>query len=101
VKSVDPKGAVIQLDDEVEGYLRASEFAIHRVDDLTQELKEGDEVEALITAIDRKNRSIQLSVKAKEQAEQNEAMNRLTAESSSAPATLGDLIKAKLNEQKR
>jgi small subunit ribosomal protein S1 len=101
VKSVEPKGAVIQLDDEVEGYLRASEFAIHRVDDLTQELKEGDEIEAVITNVDRKNRSIQLSVKAKEQAEQDEAMNRIAAEQPAAPATLGDLIKAKLNEQKR
>ncbi|MEJ5269651.1 MAG: 30S ribosomal protein S1 [Hydrogenophilus sp.] len=101
VKSVEPKGAVIQLDAEVEGYLRASEFAIHRVDDLTQELKEGDEIEAVITNVDRKNRSIQLSVKAKEQAEQDEAMNRIAAEQPAAPATLGDLIKAKLNEQKR
>lgn len=101
VKSVEPKGAVIQLDDEVEGYLRASEFAIHRVDDLTQELKEGDEIEAVITNVDRKNRSIQLSVKAKEQVEQDEAMNRIAAEQPAAPATLGDLIKAKLNEQKR
>lgn len=101
VKSVEPKGAVIQLDDEVEGYLRASELAIHRVDDLTQELKEGDEIEAVITNVDRKNRSIQLSVKAKEQAEQDEAMNRIAAEQPAAPATLGDLIKAKLNEQKR
>ncbi|GAB6049945.1 30S ribosomal protein S1 [Hydrogenophilus islandicus] len=101
VKSVDPKGAVIQLDDEVEGYLRASEFALHRVDDLTQELKEGDEIEAVITNVDRKNRSIQLSVKAKEHAEQEAAMSRLSAEQPAAPATLGDLIKAKLNEQKR
>ncbi|HNU20512.1 MAG TPA: hypothetical protein PKK53_09535, partial [Hydrogenophilus thermoluteolus] len=62
---------------------------------------EGDEIEAVITNVDRKNRSIQLSVKAKEQAEQDEAMNRIAAEQPAAPATLGDLIKAKLNEQKR
>ena len=62
VKSVDAKGAVVALSDEVEGYLPASEFAADRVEDLTTKLKEGDEVEAVIVTVDRKNRSIRLSV---------------------------------------
>ncbi|WP_142811420.1 30S ribosomal protein S1 [Tepidiphilus olei] len=103
VKSVEPKGAVIQLDDEVEGYLRASEAAAHRVDDLTQLLHEGQQVEVVIINVDRKNRSINLSIRAKEQAEQAEALNRLTGEGASASGTtsLGALLKAKLNEQKQ
>ncbi|MCX7945745.1 MAG: 30S ribosomal protein S1 [Hydrogenophilus sp.] len=98
VKTVEAKGAVIALAEDVEGYLRASELATHRVDDLTTELKPGERVEAVISAIDRKNRTIQLSVKAKEQAEQQEAVQRLTE--GSAPATLGDLIKQKLSEKR-
>ncbi|WP_141056583.1 30S ribosomal protein S1 [Tepidiphilus succinatimandens] len=103
VKSVEPKGAVIQLEDEVEGYLRASEAAAHRVDDLTQLLHEGQQVEVAIVNVDRKNRSINLSIRAKEQAEQAEALNRLAGEGASASGTtsLGALLKAKLNEQKQ
>ena len=103
VKSVEPKGAVIQLEDEVEGYLRASEAAAHRVDDLTQLLHEGQQVEVAIVNVDRKNRSINLSIRAKEQAEQTEALNRLSGEGASASGTtsLGALLKAKLNEQKQ
>jgi small subunit ribosomal protein S1 len=103
VKSVEPKGAVIQLDDEVEGYLRASEAAAHRVDDLTQLLHEGQQVEVAIVNVDRKNRSINLSIRAKEQAEHAEALNRLAGEGASASGTtsLGALLKAKLNEQKQ
>lgn len=103
VKSVEPKGAVIQLEDEVEGYLRASEAAAHRVDDLTQLLHEGQQVEVAIVNVDRKNRSINLSIRAKEQAEQTEALSRLAGEGASASGTtsLGALLKAKLNEQKQ
>ena len=63
VKSVDPKGAVIDLGDDVEGYLRASEISADRVEDATTRLSEGEEVEAVIVSMDRKNRSIQLSIK--------------------------------------
>ena len=62
VKSVEARGAVISLGDDVEAYLRASEAAAHRVDDLTTMLKEGDEVEALVINVDRKTRSISLSI---------------------------------------
>ncbi|MCV2218084.1 MULTISPECIES: 30S ribosomal protein S1 [unclassified Thauera] len=103
VKSVDARGAVISLGDDVEAYLRASEAAAHRVDDLTTMLKEGDEVEAMVINVDRKTRSINLSIRAKDQAEQNEAMNKLASDSSAASGTtnLGALLKAKLNEQKQ
>ena len=103
VKSVEARGAVIALGDDVEGYLRASEAAPHRVDDLSTMLKEGDEVEALVINVDRKTRSISLSIRAKDQVEQSEAMSKLASESSAATGTtnLGALLKAKLNEQKQ
>ena len=99
VKSVDARGAVIALDGEMEAYLRASEVSRERIDDLTKVYKEGDEVEAMIINIDRKTRSINLSIKAKDQAEQHEAMQKFSAESniSSGTTNLGALLKAKLN----
>ena len=101
VKSVDAKGAVISLEGEVEGYLRASDYSRDRVDDLSQLLKVGDEVEAMVTNVDRKARSINLSIKAKDQAEQAEAMQKFSADSAGSAGTtnLGALLKAKLNQQ--
>lgn len=101
VKSVDARGAVIALEGEMEGYLRASEAARERIDDLSKVYKEGDEIEAMIINIDRKTRSINLSIKAKDQAEQHQAMQKLSAESSASSGTtnLGALLKAKLNQQ--
>ncbi|MBU3697999.1 30S ribosomal protein S1 [Dechloromonas sp.] len=102
VKSVDARGAVMTLDGENEGYLRASEFSRDRIDDLSQHLKVGDEVEAMIINVDRKTRGINLSIKAKDQAEQHEAMQKLASDSASAASgttNLGALLKAKLNQQ--
>ncbi|MDK9726298.1 MAG: 30S ribosomal protein S1 [Sterolibacteriaceae bacterium MAG5] len=102
VKSVDQRGAVIELGGEMDGYLRASEFSRDRIEDLSQHLKVGDTVEAMITNVDRKSRAINLSIKAKDQAEQNEAMQKLASDSSSASSgttNLGALLKAKLNQQ--
>ncbi|HQU79444.1 MAG TPA: 30S ribosomal protein S1 [Azonexus sp.] len=102
VKTVDARGAVLTLDGENEGYLRASEFSRDRIDDLSQHLKVGDEVEAMIINVDRKTRGINLSIKAKDNAEQHEAMQKLSAESSAAASgttNLGALLKAKLNQQ--
>ncbi len=99
VKSVDAKGAVIAIGEEIEGYLRASEATRDRIDDLRTIYKEGDAVEAMIINVDRKTRSINLSIKAKDQAEQSEAMTKLQAETSSAASgttNLGALLKAKL-----
>ncbi|WP_374246701.1 30S ribosomal protein S1 [Zoogloea sp.] len=103
VKTVDARGAVIALNSDVEGYLRASEFSRDRVDDLSQLLKVGDSVEAMIVNVDRKTRGINLSIRAKDQVEQNEAMSKLASDSGSAASgttNLGALLKAKLNEQK-
>ena len=100
VKSVDAKGAVVSLDGEVEGYLRASEASRDRIDDLRVLLKEGDSVEAMIINVDRKSRGINLAVKAKDQAEQSEAMQKLASDGGNAQSgttNLGALLKAKLN----
>ena len=79
VKTVDPRGAEIQLNDDVTGYLRASELTRDRVEDARSILKEGDEVEAMIINVDRKTRSIQLSIKAKDNVDQQEAMQRISS----------------------
>ena len=101
VKSMDAKGAVIQLADEVEGYLRASELSRDRVEDIRTHLKDGDEVEAMIINVDRKNRSINLSVKAKDNVDQTEAMQKLAGDQSASTGTtsLGALLKAKLDNK--
>ena len=99
VKSVDAKGAIIDLGDEVEGYLRASEIATDRVDDATTRLNVGDELEALITNLDRKNRSIQLSIKAKDAAEARDALDRLNSDANAGTTNLGALLKAKLEQK--
>ena len=100
VKTVDPRGAEIQLNDDVTGYLRASELTRDRVEDARSILKEGDEVEAMIINVDRKTRSIQLSIKAKDNVDQQEAMQRIssTNERENAGTTsLGALLRAKLD----
>jgi small subunit ribosomal protein S1 len=99
VKSIDAKGATIQLDTDVEGYLRASEVSRDRVEDIRTHLNDGDEVKAMIINIDRKNRSINLSIKAKDQAEESEAMQKVAADNAASTGTtnLGALLKAKLD----
>ena len=97
VKSVEAKGAEVQLADEVVAYLPASEFDSERVEDLTTKLQEGEEVEAVIVTVDRKNRNIKLSVKARRAKENREALSSVNAAASHAGTTsLGDLLKAKL-----
>ena len=101
VKTVDAKGAVIELTHDIEGYLRASEFSRDRVDDLRTELKEGDSIQTMIINVDRKNRSINLSVKAKDMADETEAMKSLRSESAASAAgstNLGALLRAKLDK---
>jgi small subunit ribosomal protein S1 len=99
VKTIDAKGAVIQLEGDVEGYLRASEASRERVEDMRTRLKEGDSVTAMIINIDRKNRTINLSVKARDMAEDSEAMKKLAGDkqASSGTTNLGALLKAKLD----
>jgi small subunit ribosomal protein S1 len=99
VKSIDAKGAVVQLAGDVEAYLRASEVSRDRVEDIRAKLKEGDSVEAMIINIDRKNRGINLSIKAKDMADQSEAMHKMqeTSAASAGTTNLGALLKAKLD----
>ena len=102
VKSVDAKGAVVAISPEVEGYLRASEFSRDRVEDLRSHLKEGDTVNAMIINLDRKNRSINLSIKARDLADETEAMKQLRTENAAASAgatNLGALLRAKLDNR--
>jgi len=101
VKAIDAKGAVVSLDGEVEGYLRASEVSRDRVEDMRTHLKEGDKVSVMIINIDRKNRTINLSIKARDLADESEAMQRIAVESSGNAGTtsLGALLKAKLDNK--
>jgi small subunit ribosomal protein S1 len=101
VKSVDARGAVISLGGDLEGYLRASEISRDRVEDARNHLKEGDGVTAMIINVDRKNRTINLSVKQKDLAEETEAMAKLQSESaaSTGSTNLGALLKAKLDNK--
>ena len=100
VHSVDPRGAEIMLGQDVLGYLRASEISRDRVEDARNVLKEGDEVTAVIVNVDRKTRNIQLSVKAKDNADQQEALAQLSqtsARENAGTTSLGALLRAKLD----
>ncbi len=100
VTAVDARGATIKLADEVEASLKASEINRDRVEDATKFLEVGQEVEAKIINVDRKSRSINLSIKAKDEAEEKEAVANLktaTPGQENGPKTIGDLIKAQMN----
>jgi small subunit ribosomal protein S1 len=101
VISVDAKAATIKLADDVEAVLKASEISRDKVEDARNALKEGDEVEAKIISVDRKSRSISLSVKSKDVEDEKEVVRdhgKKEAEQSS-PTTIGDLIKAQMQNQ--
>ncbi|OGU20481.1 MAG: 30S ribosomal protein S1 [Hydrogenophilales bacterium RIFOXYD1_FULL_62_11] len=102
IKTVEAKGATVQLDSDMEGYLRASEVSRDRVEDMRTHYKEGDEIEAMIINVDRKNRVINLSIKAKDMTEQDSAMKKMAADTSAAATgstNLGALLKAKLENK--
>jgi len=100
VKEVDARGAVIELVEGVEGYLRASDIKEERVEDATRELKAGDEIEAKFVSLDRKNRTLSLSIRAKDDAEMAEALKEYKATSASSGTTsLGDLLKEQLDQE--
>ena len=99
VTAVDARGATVKLADEVEATLKASEINRDRVEDATKFLEVGQEVEAKIINVDRKSRSINLSIKAKDEAEEKEAVANLktaTTGQDNGPKTIGDLIKAQM-----
>ncbi len=101
VTEVTAKAATVELADDVVGTLRASEISRDRVEDATNVLKVGDSVEAKVISVDRKNRVIGLSIKAKDQADEKAAMKELRSQSQeevAGPTTIGDLIKAQMNK---
>ena len=100
VKAIDAKGATITLMGDIEGYLRASEVSRERVEDIRTHLKEGDEVEAVIVNVDRKTRNINLSIKARDAADEKDAMKKMTDDGPNNAGTtnLGALLKAKLKQ---
>jgi len=102
VKSLDARGATIALEGDVEAYLKASEVSADRVEDIRNHLKEGDSVTAVIINVDRKNRGINLSIKALNRTEDTAAMQKLSAESNASAGTtnLGALLKAKMSGSK-
>jgi small subunit ribosomal protein S1 len=93
------RGAVIELVEGVEGYLRASDIKEERVEDATRELSVGDKIEAKFISLDRKNRTLSLSVRAKEDAELAEALKEYKSSSATGGTTsLGDLLKEQLEQ---
>ncbi len=99
VKEVDAKGAIITLEEGIEGYLRASELSRDRVEDARSVLKEGEEIEAKFLGVDRKNRTISLSIKAKDVEEETTAIKGYASAASAGKATLGDLLKEQMGEK--
>ncbi len=90
----DARGAVVELADNVTGYLKVSEISQERVEDASSLLKKGEEIEAVITQIDRRSRKLSLSIKAKDSVEEKEAMEDYHKQSSTSNGSkLGDLLK--------
>ncbi|HEY3730667.1 MAG TPA: 30S ribosomal protein S1 [Steroidobacteraceae bacterium] len=101
VKEVDPRGAVIDLGNGIEGQLRAAELGRDRVEDARSVLKVGDEVEAKFIGVDRKTRTISLSIKAKEVHEEAEAVQSYRSEAPTSGTSLGDLLKEQIGGPER
>ncbi|AUB80212.1 30S ribosomal protein S1 [Candidatus Thiodictyon syntrophicum] len=101
ITELDAKGATIALGDGVEGYLRSSEISRDRVEDARAVLKLGDEIEAKFMGVDRKNRTISLSIKAKDQDEEQAAIKGYARDISGGATTLGDLLREQMEEAGR
>jgi small subunit ribosomal protein S1 len=99
VREIDARGAVIDLGNGVDGQLRASELGRDRVEDARTVLKVGDEVEAKFTGVDRKTRTITLSIKAKEAHEEAEAVQSYRSEQAPTGTSLGDLLKEQIGDR--
>ena len=100
--SVEAKAAIVLLAEGVEATLKASEISKDRVEDARNALKEGEEVEAKIIVVDRKNRTIALSIKSKDEVEEKEAVkahSQKSAPAAAGPTTIGDLIKEQLKSK--
>ncbi len=102
VKEVDAKGAMIDLGDGIEGYVSARDISYDRIDDASQHLKVGDKIEAKLIGMDRKGRTLQLSIKAKDEAETQEAMaeyNKVASDAASGTTKLGALLREQLDSR--
>lgn len=99
VKSVDARGVVVELAEGVEGQLRASEISSERVNDARSLLNVGDEIESKFTGIDRKNRIITISIRAKDEQEEAEVIKEYTGTGAAASTTLGDILKEQMEKQ--
>ncbi len=100
IKQVDAKGAIVTLGDNIEGYIRASEIQLDRVEDARMLLKEGDTIEAKFIGVDKKNKVINLSVKAKDHDEETAAIKDFTKHAPAGKPTLGDIFKEQMEEKK-
>ncbi len=98
IKSVDPRGAIVELADGVDGYIKASDLTKERVDDATKVVSEGDEIEAKFVALDRKTRNLTLSVRAKDDDELADALDQYQSRSGGTGTSLGDLLKEQLGK---
>ena len=101
VREVDARGAIVDLGNGIEGQLRVSELGRDRIEDARQVLKVGDEVEAKFVGVDRKTRSISLSIKAKEVHEEAEAVQNYRSEQPTSGTSFGDLFKEQINSPER
>ena len=100
IVEVDARGALVKLGDEIEGYIKVADISRERVEDARTELKVGEKVEAKIINVDRKNRALGLSIKAKDMEDEKEAVQSLKDQDGAAsPGTIGDLIKAQMDNQ--
>ncbi len=98
IKSVDAKGAIVELADGVDGYIKAADLAKERVEDATKVVSEGDEIEAKFVALDRKTRNLTLSIRAKDDDELADALDQYQSRSGGTGTSLGDLLKEQLGK---
>ncbi|MBS3785953.1 MAG: 30S ribosomal protein S1 [Gammaproteobacteria bacterium] len=98
-QEVDAKGVVVELAEEVQGYIRAADLARDRVEDARTVVKEGDSIEAKFVAVDRRNRMISLSVRAKDQQDEREVMEDYGNTGSAGTTALGDLLKERMADR--
>ncbi|MCB1637555.1 MAG: S1 RNA-binding domain-containing protein, partial [Thiothrix sp.] len=101
VREVDARGATIELGEGIEGYLRASDIAKERIDDATAHLKVGEEVEAKFIGLDRRGRTLQLSIRAKEESELAEALEEYHSSATTGTTKLGSLLKEQLERNQQ
>jgi small subunit ribosomal protein S1 len=98
VKEVDAKQAILEMADEVDGVLKASEISVDRVEDARNAINVGDDIEVKIISVDRKNRTLGVSIKAKDMADEEIAVREHNEKSSEvSPTTIGDLIKQQMD----